>query len=193
MALFKDDIEGRRGLGRLFGLKGGKKAGADSRGGDFVADYKAAMRLNAGAVAVITTAAGDRVGGITSTSFNSLSVEPPSIFFGLGNDANAYDLFFESGMFALNILGEGQADIARMFADQTRRNRRFKDAPWSRTAGGPPIIEGDTAAVFECRIEQHLRAHTHTIVVGLVERVRIGRARPLIYLNGGYVRAEALK
>ena len=154
---------------------------------DLTTDYKIAMRRNAGSIAVITTGAGAKLGGITSTSFNSLSVSPPAIFFSLAQTANAYDLFFEAGVFTVNILGQGQEDIAALFADQKRRERRFKDTQWSRRRGGAPVLEGGIAAAIECRLHSHQPVFTHTIIVGEVEHVHLGATRPLVYLNGGYV------
>lgn len=178
-------------LRRLFG-NDSSQGEEDASPGDLADVFKLAMRRNAGSVAVITTAVGKKMAGFTSTSFDSLSVDPPTVFFGMGNEASAYDLLFEAGQFAVNILGETQADVAALFADKARRDRRFKDVAWSKTASGVPTLQTATAATIECRVHSHLRAFTHTIVIGAVEKVRLGGAEPLIYVNAGYARGVRL-
>jgi len=182
----------RRGVGlrRLFG--GGERPAPVARE-DLAGGFKRAMRRNAGAVSIITTAHGGKIGGLTVISMTSLSLEPPTLLFTLNAGASAHDLLMASGRFAGNVLGGGQKGVAEVFSAPKRRDRRFREVAWSRTAGGPPMLEGPGAAWFDCEVEHVLERHSHKIVIGRVIGAKAGASPPLIYESGAYGRFAPLE
>ena len=168
------------------------KAGVRDEAADKGAAFLQAMRLNANAVSVITTHYRGKNYGFTALSMNSLSVDPPAVFLAVGRKASAHDALMQSRNFAVNILGVGQSEIAKLFSDQARRNNRFTESSWSRAAGGAPFIEGGTAANLQCRLDKAVEAYTHTIIVGLVTHVTTSGIAPLVYSGGVYGRMTPL-
>ena len=175
-------------LGRFFG-RGGKNHGANPEE-DPAAMFKRAMRQNAGSVAVITTVWRGKHVGLTALSMNSLSVDPPAVFLAVGRKASAHDAILASKKFAVNILGEDQRDIAELFSDESRRNRRFKDSHWSQNEDGSPFIIGGVAANVECLLDASYTAYTHTIIVGLATKTQVTGIPPLVYQDGKFGRMK---
>jgi len=173
-------------LGRFFG-GGGSKRGA-TLDENPATTFKRAMRQNAGSVAVITTVWRGKHVGLTALSMNSLSVDPPAVFLAVGRKASAHDAVLASKKFAANILGEGQRDIAELFSDESRRNRRFKDSHWSQDEHGSPFIIGGVAANIECALDASYTAYTHTILVGLATKTQVTGIPPLVYQDGKFGR-----
>ncbi|MEL7028447.1 MAG: flavin reductase family protein [Pseudomonadota bacterium] len=160
---------------------------------DLPAAFKLAMRRNASAVAIITTANGRRAAGLTVISMVSLSTDPPALLFTINRSASAYEPLMASRRFAVNILGERQRHIAELFADPKRRAKRFEDSAWSQSLGGPPVLEGAGAAWVDCDLEAAHDFHSHTIVIGRVRRAWAGAERPLIYEDGAYGRVAPIE
>jgi len=66
---------------------------------------------------VVTTAGDGWVHGSTAQAFLSVSLNPPLVLVSLSLSGRTYTRIRESGVFAVNILSEGQKWIAERFAD----------------------------------------------------------------------------
>ena len=77
-------------------------------------EYRRAMGCFATGVAVVTTcdAGGIRV-GLTVSSFNSVSQEPPLVLWSIAEDSLSYATFMAADFFVVNVLAMDQQDIAR--------------------------------------------------------------------------------
>ena len=62
---------------------------------------------------------------------------------------------------------------------------RYRGAEWTRLASGAPILE-DAVAAIDCTIEEAIERHSHVIVIGKVEALRVGSGYSLVYQNGRY-------
>ena len=90
------------------------------------ADFKAVMGRFATGVTVVTTALGSQRAGITVNAFCSVSLDPPLVLVCIERTAHIHDLLIEAGVFAVNLLAEGQDEVARCFAvSSDRRNTEF--------------------------------------------------------------------
>jgi len=68
-------------------------------------EFRRALGCFATGVAVVTTLDANGVGaGMTVSSFNSVSVDPPLVLWSIANDSNSYDVFMEARHFALRIV-----------------------------------------------------------------------------------------
>lgn len=149
-------------------------------------DFRAAMRLLAGGVALVTTL--DETGapcGIAMTAFMSLSMEPPSLLLAINRTASLLAPLEGNGRFAVNILAADQAAACQTFV-ATPPDRRFDTLDW-RIEGGLPLVESCIATIL-CRVEQTADFGSHRVVTGLVEKVMVGGGEPLVYVNGCYGR-----
>src|SRR5215813_13759636 len=80
------------------------------------AEFRGAMRHLTGGVSIITAGRGRDITGMTVTSVNSLSVEPPTLLVSINRDASSFPLIKRHGAFGVNILNADQLDIADRFA-----------------------------------------------------------------------------
>lgn len=119
--------------------------------------------------------------GVTISSFNSVSMDPPLILWSLALKAASLEDFRASGAFAVNVLSEGQSDLPRIFSSPVED--RFDGVTWHKGQGGAPILAG-SAAVFECSTYARYDGGDHEIFVGRVERHGRSDAAPLLFANG---------
>jgi len=138
-------------------------------------------------VTVVTTVGGDGDRrGATANAVTSLSLEPPLLTVYFAQASATFASIRQSGVFAVNILGAAQADLARAFAvrnDPTAWDLcEVSDGPL-----GMPLLDGCVSWLV-CRVEDCLPGGDHQIVVG--EVVATGRAsdggEPLIFHRGGF-------
>ena len=62
------------------------------------------------AVAMTVTPEGQKV-GITISSFNSVSLEPPLVLWSIARSAETYKAFAKADYFSVNVLAEHQQDL----------------------------------------------------------------------------------
>ena len=135
-------------------------------------------------VAVATTL--DREGrrvGMTISSFNSVSIDPPLVLWSIGNDSLSYDAFTLAGDFAVNVLAEHQQSLSERFA--ARGGDKFAGLDCAQGLHGVPILP-EYAACFECSTEHRYDGGDHVIIVGRVLRFDDRELEPLIFYRGDY-------
>lgn len=152
-------------------------------------DFRSALGCFATGVTVITALApnGDPI-GMTISSFNSVSLEPPLILWSLALTSPNLDAFRAASHYAVNVLSAGQQGLSDRFA--SRRADRFSGVAVRSGISGVPLLDG-CCAWFECSNEAHYPGGDHLIFVGHVERFAQddGQA-PLIFHNASYRRLE---
>src|SRR5436190_7043988 len=94
----------------------------------------------ASGVTVITTRTGDIDYGTTASAVSSLSMDPPMLLVCLNKTSETMQAIAASGWFAVNILGEHQADIAYAFA--RKAPDKFEGITISRGRMELPLIPG---------------------------------------------------
>ena len=62
-------------------------------------------------VTVMTARKGNELVGVTASSFNTVSLEPPLILWSIDKAAFSADIFINSDYFTVNVLNESQTDI----------------------------------------------------------------------------------
>jgi len=141
-------------------------------------EFRRALGCFATGVAVVTVldAQGEKV-GITVSSFNSVSLEPPLVLWSVGVDSMSYDVFVEADYFAVHILTKYQEDLCDRFAQ--RRADKFSNLDCAEGIHGVPILP-EFAACFECSTEHVYPGGDHKIIVGRVHRFEERDADPLI-------------
>ncbi|MBY0239417.1 MAG: flavin reductase family protein [Burkholderiaceae bacterium] len=146
--------------------------------------FRQALSQFATGVTVITTRLEDgSFRGLTASSFNSVSLDPPLVLWSLGAAANSMPIFSGNSHYVINVLNAEQAHLAKLFS-------RRSDDPWngveyelSRT--GMPILKGATAW-FECHNRSRYPEGDHVIFVGEVEDCAIEPQSPLIFHGGQF-------
>ena len=144
------------------------------------------MRRFASGIAVLTVAADGQHLGITVGSLVSLSLEPPLVGVSIGHHSPAHEPIRQAGRFALSLLAGDQDAIAGHFARNVP-----PIALWNRIAlrdwDEPEPAIADALAWLACTVAAIHTVGDHTIVVGAVGRIDLGRRAPaLVYVDGGY-------
>src|SRR3954471_21446984 len=92
---------------------------AAARGFDS-AHFRQALSQFATGVTVITTRLADgSFRGLTASSFNSVSLDPPLVLWSLGSAANSLPIFSGNSHYVINVLAAGQTDLATRFSRRT--------------------------------------------------------------------------
>ena len=148
--------------------------------------FRRALGEFATGVAVVTARSkeGELV-GMTMSSFNSVSIDPPLVLFCVDRKARSLPAMLEARGFAINVLARDQEGISNQFA------RALSDK-WTqiKTSVGhaeAPLISG-ALAHFECAPFANYDGGDHVIFVVRVLRhtSRSEAAAPLIFFRGRY-------
>ena len=148
------------------------------------AHYRQVLGHFATGVTVVAGMDGDEPVGLAVGSFFSLSLEPPLVGFCPDKSSTSWARMEASGSFCVNILGDDQEDVCRVFA--TSADDKFTSIGWRPAETGSPLIEGVLAWV-DCDVETVHDGGDHHIVVGRVRGLGIGHeGEPLVFFRGGY-------
>jgi 4-hydroxyphenylacetate 3-monooxygenase len=122
--------------------------------------------------------------GVTVSSFNSVSLNPPLVLFSLSRKLYSFKAFFEARAFAINFLREDQQDLSARFSRAL--SNKWDQVSYKDGATGPPVLL-PALAVLECSSYAKYDGGDHVIMVGLVEHVETQEySSPLVYFRGRY-------
>ena len=146
--------------------------------------FKEALRQWVAGVTVVTTDHNGVLGGMTASSFTSVSINPHLILIAVTESAYSHDLIKNSGVFAANILSTKQVDWAKRFAGMYPEiEDRFFDIDYTTAETGSPILP-DVMGWVDCKVYGAHKAGDHTIFVGQVVAAKgLGEGEPLLYYN----------
>ncbi len=148
------------------------------------AQFRQALSQFATGVTVITTRLADgSYRGLTASSFNSVSLDPPLVLWSLGNAANSLPIFSGNSHYVINVLNADQAHLAQRFSKRTENPFDGVDFELSRT--GQPILKG-ASAWFECHNRSRYPEGDHVIFVGEVEDCAAAPQASLVFHGGQF-------
>ena len=151
-----------------------------------IEDFVRAMAKVPGPVTVVTTVDPQgRSWGFTATSFSSLSLRPPLVLVCLDKAASTHAAFVAASHFLVNVLAEGQADVARRFARSGSDRFAAGDTrPCELGLPGVPCA----CARLACSLYQVIDVGDHSILVGQVHAVHTGDDVALAYRDRSFAR-----
>lgn len=124
--------------------------------------------------------------GLTISSFNSVSLDPPLVSWTLTKRAASLNHFERSERYVVHVLSAPQLYLARKFASGPQEER-FANVPLATSPGGGPMLpSSDCAAWFECYNLCRHEAGDHVIFIGQVERCGHSPHPPLVYHAGAF-------
>jgi flavin reductase (DIM6/NTAB) family NADH-FMN oxidoreductase RutF len=138
-------------------------------------------------VTVITAAADGEMQGMTANAITSLSLDPVMLLICVDRSSHTHRILEAGGAFTVNILGEHQQDVSRLFAKKAEPERgTLRGQPFRIGKTGAPVLE-DCLAFIECRVAEVHSGGDHTIFLG--EVIDLGVVKdvpPLLFFRGGY-------
>lgn len=146
---------------------------------EITALFKTALARWPSGVTVIAAEVDGEKRGMTASSFSSVSLEPPLILVCVDEKAHMMGLLERASHFTVNILAE----------EQKNESSHFSGKPGPFDPLQPDLSIEDALATLYCSRWQIYPGGDHWIVVGKVEKVRLGDGQsPLLYWNRGYHR-----
>lgn len=130
--------------------------------------------------------------GITVSSFNSLSLDPPLVLWSIAEKSPSLGAFAVGGLHYIHVLSVEQAELARHFA--TPKENKFQGIP-TRNQGSlamPPQLS-DCAVIFDCVTERLIQAGDHILVIAKVRSYEAFDADPLVFCKSEFLSPDLFK
>jgi flavin reductase (DIM6/NTAB) family NADH-FMN oxidoreductase RutF len=154
--------------------------------------FRLGMRTLAGAVNIITSMNAGHRYGMTATAVCSATAEPPTVLACINKLATTHDAVAKSKVFCVNVLRAEDWELSTAFSGGQTGEARFKTGNWTRLTTGSPVLV-DALVSFDCRVVKKLVHGTHSIFLGEVEQILIGKkGKPLLYSDGQYAKLASL-
>ncbi|MTE01107.1 hypothetical protein GIY56_12455 [Paracoccus sp. YIM 132242] len=155
-------------------------------GGFDAREFRRALGTFPTGVCIVTTRSGDGTAiGVTCSSFNSVSLDPPLVLWSLGKGAYSRPVFQEAEHWTVNLLSADQEDLSNRFARPGED--KFKDVATETGLGRVPMLT-QCCARFQCRREHVYEGGDHIILVGRVLAFDRCDRLPLVFHSGQYAR-----
>ena len=153
--------------------------------GDAQRDLRVALGRFPTGVAVVTALDADGVAvGLTVSSFNTVSLEPPLVVWSLQLASRQLATFDTTRTYAINVLSAEQSDVSNLFASSLEHP--FEAVAWAPGLSGVPLLAG-CCAWFEVDNFQQLDGGDHRLYLGKVRRFAADPApAPLVFHDGDY-------
>lgn len=136
-------------------------------------------------VSVVTAAGDDGPAGLTTNAVTSLSLEPLLLLVCLDRGSRTLPALETAGRFAVNVLREGQEELARVFASKRPMPEKF-EAISHTVAHGVPVLD-DALAWLACEVREILPGGDHVIAIGEVTGLDADPdGRPLVWWRGEF-------
>lgn len=149
--------------------------------------FRQALGSFATGVTIITTRSADGEPlGLTASSFNSVSLDPPLVLWSLANTAMSFEHFASAGHWAVHVLTAEQEALSGRFA--RRGEDKFAGLTIETGAGGVPLLTG-CAARFQCKTASTYQGGDHLIFIGEVVAFDQAPSAPLVFHGGRYAHA----
>jgi 4-nitrophenol 2-monooxygenase / 4-nitrocatechol 4-monooxygenase, reductase component len=136
-------------------------------------------------VTVITTREQGTNYGLTASAVTSLTLEPPMLLVCINKNTGTQAAISRTRVFAVNILDEGQADLAYKFAKP--QSDKFQGVEFTYGQFGEPLLAGALAHI-EGRVAADVEAGTHRVFLAEVEQAKAYVGSPLTYFRGKFGR-----
>jgi flavin reductase (DIM6/NTAB) family NADH-FMN oxidoreductase RutF len=148
--------------------------------------FRTALGHFATGVTVVTTenAQGEPV-GLTVSSFNSVSLDPPLVLWSLSAASTSLEAFQQCERYVVHVLAADQLQLAERFARGSTPDR-YAGVRVRRAPGGTLMLDESCAAWFECDNRSRYPEGDHVIMVGHVRHCGHSGALPLVFHAGGF-------
>lgn len=143
--------------------------------------FRDALGQFATGVTIITTQTDAGPLGMTANSFSSVSLDPALVLWSCAKSASRHDPFVAAERYCINVLAQDQAEVGRTFAKDgqafTDENAYQEDGFWHIR---------NAAARFACTRHAVYAGGDHSIILGEVVHVTLGRGAPLVFHSGTF-------
>jgi flavin reductase ActVB len=148
--------------------------------------FKAAMRVLAAGVVMVTARRDEQLYGLTISACCSISASPPRVLISLAQTASCLPAVLETRRFGLSILRAEQRPLAELGA--VPGGPKEVDA-FSESRDGRVTMIAGALAHLDCAVHRTFRVSDHVLVIGDVEHAvsvpadELEEPGPLLYFN----------
>ena len=154
-------------------------------------EFRSALSSFATGVTIITTQDLNKEPiGMTASSFNSVSMDPPLVLWSIAKSALSAPSFTNATFFAVHVLASDQAEISNKFA--IKGEDKFSNINWVEDTNCVPIIK-DVSSRFDCKTYAIHEGGDHWIIVGEVLAIENNTKRGLVFSEGSYATTSAIR
>ena len=142
-------------------------------------------------VTIVTTAdTADEPIGMTASSFNSVSMDPPLILWSVTKTALSAPIFEKAEHFAVHILAADQMALSNRFARSGVD--KFDGVDYRLDTNGVPRLAG-VLTRFDCKTWSVYEGGDHWIIVGEVQDMETEKGEGLVFSGGSYATAASIQ
>ena len=150
--------------------------------------FREVMGRFATGVTVVTATGPEGPVGMTANAITSLSLDPLLLLVCFDQGARTLRVVRETETFGVNVLAEGQAELAALFASKAPEAEKFAGVPHD-LRDGVPVLRAAHAWIG-CTLKELLPGGDHVIGIGAVTAAETGEGDPLVWHGGRYGRFE---
>lgn len=158
-----------------------------------LSDKKRALKMFQYGLYILTSKSSDPketmpYAAATVTWVSQASFEPPLVMVGIRKEGWPHEAVKQSRIFALNILGKNQKNMASKFFKEVHlEGNKINGFEFETGVTGAPLFL-EANAVLECTVEERIEKGDHTIVIGKIvnARVRNEEEEPMLLRDTGW-------
>jgi flavin reductase (DIM6/NTAB) family NADH-FMN oxidoreductase RutF len=129
---------------------------------------------------------------MTASAIAPVSLDPVLVLVCVARTNVTHQIISETRAFAINILREGQEQLASLCASSDPGHHTLQGCAYHFGVTGVPILH-ETLGYLECRLVHAYPGGDHTIFVGEVVDMGLpSEGTPLLWYNRRYARLSAL-
>ena len=143
-------------------------------------------RLSLG-VYVVGAAHNEQRDAFTAAWVMQVSFNPLLVALSINPEHASYPLLKRSGAFTVNVLKQGQLELASRFGTRSGRDHdKLAGVRWHAGRSGAPVLD-DALAYFDCEVTERHPSGDHELVLGRVVDGRLidPNAVPMAYAETG--------
>ncbi|MDD1606344.1 MAG: flavin reductase family protein [Methylococcaceae bacterium] len=135
-------------------------------------------------VYVIAVSDGLHHNAFTAAWVMQVSFDPPLLAISINPEHYSYSLLQAGGVCTVNVLGQGQSDIAAHFGRSDIKDK-MAGFNWEQGLSTAPVLT-DSLAYFDCQVSHYTDAGDHKIVVcNVIAGAVLNQGSPLLYNQTG--------
>jgi flavin reductase (DIM6/NTAB) family NADH-FMN oxidoreductase RutF len=144
---------------------------------------KKALRMIPYGLFLLTAKDGEDVASATVNWVTQTSFRPPLVAVAIKSDSHPYQTVKNAGHFALNVIGEGQKDVAgAFFATVQPEGEKLGPVTFRSGSTGAPVVN-ELPAYWECRLVKVVEEGDHHVFLGEVVAAGINADAPAILMR----------
>lgn len=151
-----------------------------------IEEFKKSLSRFASGVTIVTYTGNGESGGITVSSFSSLSMDPPLVLFSINRSVGSHEKLLQSSHFCIHILSREQETLSNQFSSsKIDKNELLRNISIERKEE-IPLLPGSLSRLF-CERFAIYEGGDHSIFIGKVLSAETDESKePLLYYNRGY-------